>query len=341
MITAGQTMMWTKEKKAVHGDCNAPNQRPETLSEVKVGNNGHNTAEQLQELIKQLASTGLDMEAVRNIVREELADLPVVEPKTIQVKVGEKAPIEIEGTVHEVFEDVHALCVRRRNVLLIGPAGCGKTHLAEQVAKAMGLRFGFASCSAGQSEGHLGGRLLPIGDNARFNYVISKFVDFYENGGVFLLDEIDASDSNVLLFINSALSNGKAYVPNRIDNPEALRHEDFICIAAANTFGTGANRIYVGRNQLDGSTLDRFPISQIVMDYDTQVESKLITDEELRTEFQRIRTKVNENKLRRIVSTRAMLDAQIMRQAGWSVNKCAKALTCGWSTDELAKVGLN
>jgi hypothetical protein len=40
----------------------------------------------------------------------------------------------------------------------------------------------------------------------------------------------------------------------------------FVCIAAANTFGTGADRQYVGRNQLDESTLDRFRIGQIELD---------------------------------------------------------------------------
>jgi cobaltochelatase CobS len=41
----------------------------------------------------------------------------------------------------------------------------------------------------------------------------------------------------------------------------------------ANTFGTGADRQYVGRNQLDESTLDRFRIGQIERDYDSEIVS--------------------------------------------------------------------
>ena len=129
---------------------------------------------------------------------------------------------------------------------MVGPAGCGKSHLAEQIAKALGLRFGSISCSAGMSEGQITGRLIPTGDGGRFEYQRSQFVEFYEEGGVFLLDEIDAADANVLLVINQALANGHLPVPNRTTNPQAKRHPDFVLIAAANTFGNGANRMYVG-----------------------------------------------------------------------------------------------
>ena len=80
------------------------------------------------------------------------------------------------------------------------------------------------------------------------------------NGGVFLFDEIDAADANVLLVVNSALANGRMSVPSRHDQPVAKKHSEFVCIAAANTFGRGADRVYVGRNELDEATLDRFRI---------------------------------------------------------------------------------
>ena len=36
------------------------------------------------------------------------------------------------------------------------------------------------------------------------------------------------------------------------------RHPKFICIGAGNTYGTGPDRVYVGRQELDGASLDRF-----------------------------------------------------------------------------------
>lgn len=47
-------------------------------------------------------------------------------------------------------------------------------------------------------------------------------MEFYEEGGVFLLDEVDAADANVLLVINQALANGHLPVPNRTDTRGVL-----------------------------------------------------------------------------------------------------------------------
>src|SRR5262249_59731426 len=90
---------------------------------------------------------------------------------------------------HACFGWVLKLTTARKNVLLIGPAGSGKTHLASQVARALGLAFAHISCSAGMSEGQLLGRLVPTGDARTFEYLRSDFVRLYEEGGVFLFDE--------------------------------------------------------------------------------------------------------------------------------------------------------
>lgn len=246
---------------------------------------------------------------------------------------------KIEGKLHSQYMRCMRLAGARRNTLLIGPAGCGKTHLAGQIAKGLGLPFAHISCSAGMSEGQLMGRQLPVGDNGSFKYCRSQFVQCYEEGGVFLFDEIDAADSNTLLVINSALANGHLAVPNRMENPVAKKHPDFIAIAAANTYGTGADRQYVGRNQLDESTIDRFRIGQVEMDYDDGVECALCPDVDLRIRLQGYRTKAMSAKLERVVSTRFLQDAYIMMQAGDTIADIERALFAGWSKDELSKIG--
>jgi len=191
------------------------------------------------------------------------------------------------------------------------------------------------------SEGQITGRLIPTGDGGRFEYQPSQFVEFYEEGGVFLLDEIDAADPNVLLVINQALANGHLPVPNRIGNPQAKRHPEFVLIAAANTFGNGANRLYVGRNQLDESTLDRFRIGQVVMDYDQDLEKSLLGDRDLLNWLWNIRARAADCQLRRVVSTRFIAKAATMNAAGWTSEKIIGQLVCGWTQDERSKVGVN
>lgn len=122
------------------------------------------------------------------------------------------------------------------------------------------------------SEAHLLGRMLFDGE-----YVESDFVRLYENGGVFLFDEIDAADANTLLVINSALANGYMSVPNRKEKQRAERHENFICIVAGNTWGKGSVE-YAGRNRLDSAFMDRFTVAKLEIDYDTDLEGKIAGD---------------------------------------------------------------
>ena len=246
--------------------------------------------------------------------------------------------IKIEGTPHAMLERVTRLAAARKNVLMIGPAGCGKTHLASQVAQALGLDFAFVSCSAGMSEGHLLGRLLPTGKGGQFVYSRSEFVRCYEEGGVFLFDEVDAADSNTLLVLNAALANGHLAIPNRADSPVAVKHKDFVCLAAANTFGTGADRLYVGRNQLDEAFLDRFRIGQVILDYDSRVEAMLCPDDLLRERLQAYRRNCAKGKVRRVVSTRFLKDAYEALSCGAMDDfMIDEALFGGWREDEMAK----
>lgn len=276
----------------------------------------------------------IDVGAIADSVAARIK--PIV--KHIEIKAPSGKTVKITDRVHPAFERAVRLASRRKNIMLIGPAGSGKTHMAAQLAKALDLPFAHITCSAGMSEGQLLGRLLPTGKNGTFEYCRSEFVRAYEEGGVFLFDEIDAADSNTLLVLNSALANGHLSVPNRVNNPIAKRHPDFVCVAAANTYGTGADRQYVGRNQLDGSTLDRFRVGQIEMDYDADVEAALCPDDALRARLQGYRAACRKNRLRRLVSMRFLADAYEMKQAGDSDAEIDAALFAGWTEDESRKV---
>lgn len=255
---------------------------------------------------------------------------------TVQINGGEVRTVE--GKTHPKFAWIVKLATARKNILLVGPTGCGKTHLAGQLAEALGLSFGFVSCSGGLSEGQLYGRLLPTGDGGKFEYVPAGFSHAYENGGVFLLDELDASDENTLIAINSALANGHMCLPNRPGNPIAARHHDFVCIAAANTYGSGADRRYVGRNRLDEATLDRFRIGTVDLDYDPEIESALCPDDLLREEFQKIRENITKHRLERVMSTRTLRDGYDMLCVGATHNEVVRAYFTGWPQSEIKKV---
>lgn len=112
-------------------------------------------------------------------------------------------------------------------------------------------------------------------------------------------------------------------------------------IAAANTFGNGASRMDVVRNQLDESTLDRFRIGQVVMDYDRELEKSVLGDRDLLERLWSIRRRAADCQLRRVVATRFIAKAATMQAAGWSPERIIGQLVCGWTQDERSKVGVN
>ena len=249
------------------------------------------------------------------------------------VKTGNKTK-KLQGVFPEEFERMVQLASQRVNIMLVGPAGCGKTYIAGKIGEALGLESYDQSCSEGISESTFTGWLLPIGESGKFAYVASPFITCYEKGGVFLLDEMDSADANLLTFLNKALANDYFFLPQRFKDPKVIKHPNFVAIAAANTYGTGADAQYVGRNALDAATLDRFRCGMITMDYSAPVEEALV-DGDVLTWGRNIRSKIKAHKLFRIMSTRVMLDLSKMKAAyEWGEEDWNESYFADWSADE-------
>lgn len=251
----------------------------------------------------------------------------------IVIKDGAKTR-KVKGVLPPEFQRIVELASAGIPIMMVGPAGCGKTFLAQKVAEALDFEYGDQSCSEGMSESVFNGQLLPIGSGGSFQHVASPFMERYEKGGLFLLDEIDAGDPNLFTYINKAIANDSYTVAARYKKPVVTKHEDFRLIAAANTFGNGADAMYVGRNQLDAATLDRFKVGTIVMDYSHDVESSL-APANLCSWAWTIRGKINELKLRRIMSTRVIKDlAAMTRMYKWEQDEWESAYFKGWTEAE-------
>jgi len=123
------------------------------------------------------------------------------------------------------------------------------------------------------------------------------------------LDEMDAGNANVITSINQALANGYCAFPDGM----ITKHEDFVIIASANTYGTGANREYVGRTQLDAATLDRFAV--IDWNYDEALENDLCANKSWLAFVRKCRKNADLHKIRTVVSPRAAIfGAQLLAQ---------------------------
>lgn len=169
---------------------------------------------------------------------------------------------------HGIYDYVRALCDAKVGVMMIGPAGTGKGYLARQIADEKGLSFAAVPLTEGASISWLLGRHTPQG------FVETDFLRAFRDGGVFLFDEIDAGDPNMLIVVNDALANGT--LDNPLTGETIERHADFVPMAAANTYGTGADASYTGRNRLDGATLDRWRMGRVEMSYDRDLERAIM-----------------------------------------------------------------
>lgn len=161
---------------------------------------------------------------------------------------------------HRVTAYVEALIKADVMPFLVGHSQAGKSYIAECVAKRREIYFGVAPCTAGISPAWFTGRNVPNG------FVGTDFLTCYSEGGVFLFDEIDAADSNILLLVNNALSNDA--FRNPIRNETLKKSVNFHGMAAGNTFGLGADPMYTGRERLDTATLERFRMGRVFVDYD-------------------------------------------------------------------------
>lgn len=227
-----------------------------------------------------------------------------------------------------------------RNYLLVGPAGSGKTTLARNLADDLGLPFGIMSITAGVTESHLLGRILP----PKYELVPSPFVRIYSEGGVFLLDEVDAADPNVLLTVNSALANGLLVTP---DGNTWRRHPDTYILAAANTWGKGAERGYSGRNALDRSTRDRFTLKAFEMNYCPTMEAGIargrLADRlgdrlAVLATTMALRHAAESKRIEETVSARFVEEASTFMANGASLKFCLDELLTPWSLTDREKV---
>jgi hypothetical protein len=150
-------------------------------------------------------------------------------------------------------------------VFLSGPAGSGKSTMAMQIAQDLSLTFHSISCTKQMSVNALLGFISINGV-----YIPTQLRNAFENGGMFLLDEADAADPNVLLCLNT-IENGFISFPDGI----IKKHQNFRLILTANP--ADAHSTYTGRSKLDFSTIDRY--FHITLDRDPELELSLTSPE--------------------------------------------------------------
>ena len=294
-----------------------PNELPPALQ-------GHGSLEKIPQLLDAI-------ELLTNTIDPELIDKKIEEAATKQlakyasvvqqlsVTVNDATPVTLSAQ-HKDFERLLRMVAARVHVMLVGPAGGGKTEACLAVAKSLNRDFEIISVGPQTMQSELAGY-----KNAQGRYIASAIYRAYKEGRVLILDEMDAGHAGVFTFLNSTLSNAYAGYPVGV----VERNPNFLVLACANTFGSGADMVYIGRNQLDGATLDRYV--PLVWDYDHDFELSLALQHnpECKPWVERVwhyRSNMMKQKIRHIISPRASIYGARLLHQGFQIHELEEML---------------
>lgn len=251
----------------------------------QANNTALSVVQQFGEMAKQYIETKAHMENSLGMALAAVDDLK----STWQEQLKSVTPIMVKTPSHEWVSAKRqhvnlpklyrrVMQVRGRGIVfLVGEPGSMKTSVVDPLAEMLGIeesrRF-VVSANNQMSRAELLGF-----NNGYGNFVETAIYWVVKNGGLLIIDEIDAGNANVLTALNTAATN--EFVG--FANGELVRkHPQCYIIAAGNTVGKGSTEEFVGRNQLDLATRTRFVFLRWDTDWDLVAEivkAQLGTDE--------------------------------------------------------------
>jgi hypothetical protein len=211
------------------------------------------------------------------------------------------------GRQHEHFERFLRYASMRRsdgkrlNVSLIGTAGSGKTTAGHMLANALGLKFWRFPVGFQTSKTDIFGY-----QDASGKYIPSIPYHAVTKGGVLLFDEMDTANPQALTYLHSFTDNGLIGFPTGM----VEKHPNCIIVSAMNTFGRGADMMFVGRAQLDAATLDRW--TKLEWDIDWSFARELAGNDEWTSYVQALSESAIRQQVRVIIGPRAAIEGAWM-----------------------------
>ena len=179
--------------------CSFCGKRQDQVERLIVGPNAYICDECIR-LCVSILSEGEDSEPPRRRSAEAPAPMALLRPKEIKQTLDEyvigqdRAKIALSVAVYNHYKRVcysggrDDVEIQKSNVLLLGPTGCGKTYLAQTLAKILNVPFAIADATTLTEAGYVGDDveniLLRLIQAADYNVELAQ-------RGIIYIDEID------------------------------------------------------------------------------------------------------------------------------------------------------
>jgi cobaltochelatase CobS len=223
-------------------------------------------------------------------------------------QVPPSSPPAVDGEVFYLkpawFGDLAKFVERGEPVLLIGPAGAGKSEAVERVFLERGQTLRIVSCTQRMTANDLEGAVdLVVEDGhqvTRFTPADPAIAS--EQGHGLLLDEADAAPAEAMYAVYRLIDGKPMHILRKGVDSVIPRHDGFRVVGTQNTEGRGDDRgLHHGRSYQDEAFLDRWRDTIRVV-YPPKEDEVLIL---------RKRTGISAVKAERIVDTAQALRAAL------------------------------
>ena len=198
-----------------------------------------------------------NLEKEFNVIEAFDENIPIKERYEKLLSLKDKTTI-----YHPKFNEALKYVLIGNTICLSGPSKCGKTKLAMDLSKLLGLSF--------HNIGNIHDEVSQINGYYDFNTNYNKpvFQKTFENGGIVLIKNIDTSPIGAIYSLNNIISN--------------FKYNNYIFGDKVLTKPSDNFRLIMTNN--NGLRIDKQDIDNLVtieLDYDTEFENSLSKDKEL------------------------------------------------------------
>jgi len=162
------------------------------------------------------------------------------------------------------YADLKAFVDEGATVLLIGPAGSGKSRAVKEIFKERGQLLRVVSCTPRLNANDLEGDFDLIVENGKqaTKFSPTNPVLASQHGDGLLFDEVDAAPAEAMYSVYRLLDGEEMHIVRKGKDAIVQRHPELRIVGTQNTEGRGDDRgLYHGRSHQDEAFLDRWEVT--------------------------------------------------------------------------------